>query len=158
MGSIYQSMVQMGMTMQQNNATNYRAILTAGGPQSLAESVAGDPTQQAIAESSLGLAPGTLTNTQQIDAWQADTYKTQTLQLQNYRAAVYGYNAGYAPPGGTVINNNYGTSSQNTNPESTNTSYTQDQLVRPSYMSSNIPIYGSASDLQAAEKARKGDD
>lgn len=165
MDSIYQNMVSMGMTMQQNNATNYRAILTAGGPDSLAESVAGDPTQQAIAESSLGLAPGTLTNPQQIDAWQADTYKTQQLQLNSYRAAVYGYNAGYAAPGG-VTNNYYGggappsgeTGTPGTTPDSTTpsgTSYSQDQLVRPSWLSSNIPIYGSAADLQSAASAGK---
>lgn len=165
MDSIYQNMVQMGMTMQQNNATNYRAILTAGGPDSLAESVAGDPTQQAIAESSLGLAPGTLTNPQQIDAWQSDTYKTQQLQLNSYRAAVYGYNAGYAPPGG-VTNNYYGgntppsdgTGAPGTTPDPTaasGTSYSQDQLVRPSWLSPNIPIYGSSDDLKSAADAGK---
>lgn len=161
MDSIYQNMVQMSMTMQQNNATNYRAILTAGGPSALADSVVGDPTQQAIAESSLGLAPGTLTNTQQIDAWQADTYKTQTLQTQNYRAAVYGYNAGYAPPGG-VTNNYYGSGAAPTSgggstagTAPTGTSYSQDQLVRPSWLSPNIPIYGSADDLKSAADAGK---
>lgn len=264
MDSIYQNMIQMGMTMQQNNATNYRAILTAGGPQSLSDAVAGDPTQQAIAESSLGLAPGTLTNTGQIAQWQADTYKTEQIQLQNYRAAVYGYNAGYTAPNtsyGTATNtiaqaigtdpttplsqvdpstlvpaiiqnensqlpaslNNpgdikfigapgqtdsgisspdggtfasYGSaqagqdaivsdiqsgiqnnpsqtlgqfidtytntapanSSSTVSPVQTSSqgiSYTQNQLVRPSWMAPNVPIYGSASDLQSAAASGK---
>lgn len=163
MDSIYQNMIQMGMTMQQNNSTNYRAILTAGGPDSLAESVAGNPTQQAIAETSLGLAPGTLTNPQQVAAWQADTYKTQQIQLANYRDAVYGYNAGYGPPpasgstgtGTSSGGGDGGNSATSPAAPAPATSYAENQLVRPSWMSPSIPIYGSASDMKAAATAGK---
>lgn len=110
LASIQNQMLTMGMTMQNNARQAAQYNVTQMGYKGLANSVQGNPEMAANYENLLGLAPGTLTNPTALA--QMDTYKDQTLQLNNYKAAITAYNAGAGPiptsPPST-LNSQYGT-------------------------------------------------
>lgn len=96
MASVQNQMTQMAMTMQNNARSAAQFNVSQMGYQALAQSIGNDPQMQSSYENLLGLAPGTLSNPQSLAAM--DTYKNQQLQLNNYKAAIAAYNAGYSSP------------------------------------------------------------
>lgn len=99
MASVQNQMMQMGLTMQSQARDAAQNIVTNTGYKGLAGSASGNPQMLSYYENILGLSPGTLSDPSALASM--DTYKDQTLQLNNYKAAIQAYNAGYGgyPPG-----------------------------------------------------------
>lgn len=75
--NIQQSMLQLEQQMQSTAQTQYKDVVTQVGYQGLAEIVNGNPYQQALAESSLGLPAGTLSDPDKVA--QLQTFKQQQI-------------------------------------------------------------------------------
>lgn len=147
MASIQNQMLQMGMTMQNNARSAVQYNVTQMGYQGLAESAQGNSKMLGYYENVLGLAPGTLSDPNAVAGM--DTYKNQQLQINNYRAAISAYQAGY----GGAMNPAYG---QNPIPGSPGapvqgqvgvTPVDPTQLVRPSYVDNATPLTMSAEQM-----------
>lgn len=95
LASIQNQMLQMGMTMQNNARQAVQYNVTQMGYQGLAQSAQSNPQMLGYYENMLGLAPGTLSDPTAVAGM--DTYKNQQLQINNDRAAIAAYQAGYSP-------------------------------------------------------------
>lgn len=161
--SFEQQMVSMGMTMQQNTIGNLQYNVTQMGYKGLAASAQGNPQVLGSYENLLGLPPGSLSNPATVA--QLDTYKDQTIQLNNYKAAIAAYNAGYKPsPPKPPPSSSPSSPSSPTSPASVPaigiTPVDPTTLVRPSYIASNVPLIVSAdtmSNYMTANKASSVD-
>lgn len=146
MASIESQMMTMGMTMQQNAKQAVQYNVTQTGYTGLAASAQGNPQVLGYYEQMLSLAPGTLSNPQQLAS--LDTYKQQQLAISAQNAAnagtrtyIYAQSQGVSLPGsggGTV------TSDGTTAP----VTITPSQLTRPSWLNSNVPLTMSSTDAQ----------
>lgn len=160
MASIETQMMQMGMTMQNNARSAVQYNVTQMGYKGLAQSTGGDPAMNSYYENILGLAPGTLSNPATVA--EMDTYKDQTLQLNNYKAAIQAYNAGYggAAPGGGG-GNAYQPNTYLPGPVQTPagqigiTPVDSSTLTRPSWLNNNVPLSMSADQMTQYMNAQK---
>lgn len=144
MASVESQMMQMGMTMQNNARSAIQYNVTQMGYKGLAQSAQGNPNVLNYYENILGLAPGTLGNPASLAAM--DTYKDQQLQINNYKAAISAFTAGY---GGGVTNNYYGDVPSSTHPVDAST------LVRPPWLKPDVPLTLSAPQMEQYMNANK---
>lgn len=98
---IEETLASLQSTMVTNSQKQYNDIITQVGYSGLAQIVAGDPTQQAVAEQALGLPQGTLSDADTVS--QLQTFKQQTIAQGAQRIYIQGVNAGVnvAPGNGT---------------------------------------------------------
>lgn len=148
MASVETQMMQMGMTMQNNARSAVQYNVTQMGYTGLAASAQGNPQMLNYYENILGLAPGSLSNPSTLT--QLDTYKDQTLQLNNYKAAITAYQAGYKPPppgtGGTD-----GTPGTPAPGQVGVTPVDPTTLQRPAWLSGTATINGQQVDLSQVQ-------
>lgn len=155
LASIQNQMLQMGMTMQNNARSAAQYNVTQMGYQGLAASMQGNPQMLNNYENLLGLAPGSLSDPAALA--QMDTYKNQQLQLNNYKAAITAYQAGYG--GGMAPG--YGTTPTPGSPGSTVPGQSgvipvdPTSLSRPSWVNKDVPLTMSADDMQTYKSANK---
>jgi len=155
LASIQNQMLQMGMTMQNNARSAAQYNVTQMGYQGLAQSAQGNPQMLNNYENLLGLAPGSLSDPNALA--QMDTYKNQQLQLNNYKAAIQAYQAGYggggAPGYGTTqpvgAPGGAGIGQAGVNP------IDPTSLTRPSWVNKDVPLSMSAEDMQTYTSANK---
>lgn len=141
LASIENQMMQMGMTMQTNARDAVQYNVTQMGYQGLADSANGNQQVLSSYENILGLPPGSLSNPDTVA--QMDTYKNQQLQLNNYKAAISAYQAGY---GG---NGTGGTGTTTTPPGQVGvTPVDPSTLQRPSWLPNNVPLTLSANQME----------
>lgn len=139
MASIEAQMMQMGMTMQNNARSAVQYNVTQMGYTGLAQSAGGNPQMLGYYENTLGLAPGTLSNPDSLAAM--DTYKNQQLQINNYRAAIAAYSAGYGGGGGIGGSGAGGGVPGTTQPGQVGVSPVDaSTLNRPSWVNNNVPL------------------
>lgn len=144
MASIQNQMLTMGMTMQNNAKEAVQYNVTQMGYQGLADSAKNNPQMLRYYENMLGLAPGTLSDPNAVA--RMDTYRNQQLQLNNYRAAIAAYSAGY---GGGMIGGQGGSTAPGAqpigqvgvNPVDSST------LTRPSWVTPNTKLSMSADEM-----------
>lgn len=147
MASLEQQALSMGITMQQNAKQAVQYNVTQTGYTGLAASAQGNPQVLSYYEQMLNLAPGTLSDPNSLSA--LDTYKQQQLAIseqnaQNAGTRTYiygqaqGVSVGGAPTTGTVTQD--GSTSAAIIPTAS--------LVRPSWLSTNVPLSMSAADAQ----------
>ena len=113
MASIESQALSMGMSMQQNAVANYQKTLTGLGGNYTAFASTIPTNMQPAVESMMGMAPGTLSDPQELQILTDASYKQMQMQIAAQRANVYAYNAGYPTtsptqptyPGGTPANN-----------------------------------------------------
>lgn len=142
MASIEAQMMQMGMTMQNNARQSVQYNVTQMGYKGLAASTGGNPDLANYYEKMLALAPGTLSNPAAVA--QMDTYKDQQLQLNNYKAAIAAFNAGYGGGGGGGGTPGGGTPSGQVGA----TPVDPTTLVRPSWVDPKVPLTLSAAQME----------
>lgn len=155
MASIQSQMMQMGMTMQNNARSAVQYNVTQMGYTGLAQSAQGNPQMLSYYENTLGLAPGTLSDPTALAGM--DTYKNQALQIQNYRAAVAAYQAGYRGS----MNPVYGPNPSPGSPGSTVpgqvgvTPVDPTTLTRPAWVNNNVPLTMTADQMTQYMAAQK---
>jgi len=98
MASIESQMMNMGMTMQQNAATNVNKIVTNVGYQGLAQQAQGNPQMLSYYEKLLILPPGSMSDPQALK--QLETYRQQQLAQgqQKINITLGGSGLSYAVP------------------------------------------------------------
>lgn len=150
MASISAQMMNMGMTMQNNARSAVQYNVTQMGYKGLAESANGNPQMKGYYENMLGLAPGTLSDPTAVAGM--DTYKDQQLQINNYKAAIAAFNAGYRGGSGTPDQNTPGIQpigQVGVNPVDPST------LVRPPSVANGVPLSMTADQMQQYTDTQK---
>lgn len=148
MASIQTQMLQMGMTMQNNARSAAENAVTNMGYTGLAASAQGNPQMLSYYENILGLAPGALSNPETVAGM--DTYKNQQLQINNYRAAIAAFQAGYGGGGGVNLGGATGGTGAPGYPQVGQAGVTPvdpTTLVRPSWVNANVPLTMSAEQM-----------
>jgi LysM repeat protein len=144
MASIESNMQSMGMTMQQNALSNYQKTLTTLGGDYSAFASTVPSSMQPYVESIMGLAPGTLSDPQELQILTNASYKQIQLQIAAQRAAVYGYNAGYpvsvSVPSGTPTTAGSGGTATNLTPATNVSPFAQNNPVNAAQSSSSYTV------------------
>lgn len=149
MASIESQMLSMGVTMQQNAKQAVQYNVTQTGYSGLAASAQGNPQVLSYYEQMLNLAPGTLSNPNSLSA--LDTYKEQQLAIseqnaQNAGTRTYIYGMAQGVPVGGVSGGSTGTVTQGGG--TSNAIIPTSSLIRPSWLSTNVPLSMSSDDIQ----------
>lgn len=151
MASISTQMMNMGMTMQNNARSAVQYNVTQMGYKGLADSANGNPQMKGYYENMLGLAPGTLSDPAAVAGM--DTYKDQQLQINNYKAAISAYNAGYGGDfGGNSNSSKPGAQPAGqigVNPVDPST------LVRPPSVANGVPLSMTAEQMDQYTNTQK---
>lgn len=93
---LLETMATLQQSMNSNAVSNYQKTLTTLGGDYGAFASTVPPSMQPYVENLMGLAPGTLSNPQELQILTNSSLKLMQLQISAQRAAVYGYNAGYS--------------------------------------------------------------
>lgn len=153
MANVQTQMMQMAMTMNQQAREAIEFTVGQTGYTGLAQSAQGDKQILNSYENLLGLAPGALSDPTALAGM--DTYKNQQLQINNYRAAIAAYSAGYGgyAPGNTPSSTpppGYSAPGQvGVTPTDPTT------LTRPSSVANGVPLTMSAAQMEQYMSVQK---
>lgn len=102
---LLETMATLQQSMNSNAVSNYQKTLTTLGGDYGAFASTVPASMQPYVENLMGLAPGTLSNPQELQILTNSSLKLMQLQISAQRAAVYGYNAGYSVDVPTPLSN-----------------------------------------------------